>query len=170
VEIRRVLWDGEKQAVGVGWVSPQGADMKIEVLKSGVPSRGSIIRFHAARPETFVECGWQWAPWYPNFEGTDLTAYRTIELRVRAQGPQLPGDLLFSLASPGDHHTTPRVSLKKYAKGLYDGRWHLARIPLKDLYAPEMKFEPKRTIQIILGAWNAKGGDFTVELDDLAVR
>lgn len=176
---RTVLWDGEKVAVGVGWVSPTGAGNSVEVREKDARSKPHAATFRFARPETFVEGGWQWAPWYPAPSGTDVTPYATLEVAVKVDGPKPPGDLLLSLAAPGDHNTTGRVSLKKYAPDLFDGRWHPLRIPLADLYAadradigkrfPKSKFDPAHVVQVILGAWNGPGGEFTVSVDDLAL-
>ncbi len=156
-----ILW--APKHIGVGWVAGQGKATSIKEEKGW-------FRYHTADAETFSEWGWQWAPWNPTFDGTDFAPYSSIDIDLRMSGPKMPPDLLLSLASPGDHHTTPRDSLFKRDKKLSDGKWHRIRVPLKDFADSKTKYDAAHTIQIILGVWNGKGGDFTVDIREICVR
>lgn len=151
-----VLWDGGKHAIAEGWVGGQckTATTKIE---------DRAIRFHTADPKTFAEWGFQWAPYGPEFQGTDIRPFKAIALEVRAYGPMLPTDLLLSLRSPGDHHLTVNDSLVKREPKLFDGAWHRIVVPMKDLKARDEKFDPEHVVNVILGVW-VEQGDFTVDL------
>jgi hypothetical protein len=151
-----VLWDGRKHAVGEGWV---GSQCKTATIKK----EDGMIRFRTQDPKTFAEWGFQWAPWKPEFEGTDIRPFKAIALEIRGYGPQLPSDLLLSLRSPGDHHLTVNDSLIKREPKLLDGRWHRIVVPMTDLMARDEKFDPQHVVNVILGVWVEKG-DFTVDL------
>lgn len=121
-----VLWDGKKHAVGEGWV---GGQCETATIKK----EDKMLRFHTMDPKTFAEWGFQWAPWQPEFKGTDIRPFKAIALEVRVYGPQLPNDLLLSLRSPGDHHLTVNDSLKKREAKLFDQKWHRIVVPMTDL-------------------------------------
>jgi hypothetical protein len=162
-----ILWDGESQASGVGWVSPTDSTMYAGVEDSIVHSGHAAIVIHMAHAGAFLESGWQWSTW-ADTKSTDLSPYDTLKLSIRVDGPRLPPDLNLSLASPGDHHTTQRLSLLHYDGGLMDHAWHDLAIPLKDFYTQGMPFDPQHAIQLIIGTWNDTG-DFTFYLDDITV-
>ena len=71
-----------------------------------------------------------------------------------------PADVSLSLASPGDHHTTERLSLRERDPKFGDGRWHRIRFQLADFKDPKGLYDPKHTIQVIFGTWNGLGGSF----------
>ncbi len=152
----RVLWDGDQNRIGVGWVGGQ-------CKKASIKTVDGSIRFHTTDPKTFAEWGWQWAPWSPKFEGTDLRPYRSLLLELRVTGPKLPTDLLLSLASPGDHHLTVNLPLLMRDPKLMDGSWRTLHVPIADLKARDTKFDLTHTIQVIFGVW-VETGDFTVDL------
>ena len=121
-----------------------------------------------AHPNTFLESGWQWSTW-TEVQTTNFKAYTTLKLSVRFLGPRLPRDLHLSLASPGDHKTTERLSLKGYDAALLDGAWHDLTIPLKDFYTVNMPFDATNAFQLIFGTWN-DNKDFTVLVDDIILE
>lgn len=162
------LWNGESAATGVGWVSPTFTDMAIATEDTSSASGTKAIAVHMAHPNFFLEAGWQWSDW-TNVVSTNFSPFSNLTLSVRFAGLSLPNDLQISLASPGDHKTTQRISLKNYNANIYDGAWHQLTIPLKDFYTIGMPFDPAHAIQIILGTWN-DNKDFTVMLDDIALN
>ena len=151
-----VLWDGRKHAVAEGWVGSQCKTATIKKIDS-------TIRFHTEHPKTFAEWGFQWAPYQPEFQGTDIRPFKAVALELRGYGPQLPNDLLLSLRSPGDHHLTVNDSLVKREPNLWDGRWHRIVVPMTDLKARDDKFDPEHVVNVILGVW-VEQGNFTVDL------
>lgn len=170
------VWDGANHIKGVGWTSPLGPESSIVAGLAAAGSHTTEITYYTSKRNTFVECGWQWAPWSPPFLGTDLSRYDTLELSIRIDGPHvphqispnLPSDVALSLASPGDHKVTERGSLKSRDPKVMDGKWHQIFIPLKSLYTSQMKFDKNHATQVILGAWNGPAGDFTVSIRKLA--
>ncbi|MEO5975972.1 MAG: hypothetical protein ABIS36_02160 [Chryseolinea sp.] len=163
-----VLWNGESNSPGVGWVSPEGDSMSIAQQDTIFRSSKNSVAIHMARHHVFLEAGWQWSAWTATVE-TNIKSYIKINLSVKVDGPIRPDDMMLSLASPGDHHTTQRVSLKLYDPALMDGNWHDLSIPLADLFTSDMKFDPAHAIQIIFATWN-ESGDFLLYLDDLSVE
>ena len=151
-----ILWDGKAHAVAEGWV---GGQCKTASFRK----EEGVIRLHTADPKTFAEWGFQWAPYQPEFKGTDIRPYKAVALEVRAYGTQLPTDLLLSLRSPGDHHLTVNDSLKRREPRLLDGKWHRIVVPMGDLKARDEKFDPEHVVNLILGVW-VEQGDFTVDL------
>ena len=155
-ELPLVLWDGKASTPGVGWVGGQCKTAKISRVEGA-------YRFHTTDPKTFAEWGWQWAPWNPNFEGTDFRPYKTVAVELKVAGPKLPTDLLLSFRSPGDHHLTRNDSLKKRDPKLFNGEWRRIEVPLTDLKGRDEKYDAAHTIQIIFGVW-VETGDFTVDV------
>ena len=151
-----IVWDGDAHIIGEGWV---GGQCKTATIKK----QDKFIRFHTQDPKTFAEWGWQWAPWKPEFAGSDVRPFQTIVLEIRVYGPILPNDLLLSLRSPGDHHLTVNDSLKKREPKIFDQSWHRIVVQMKDLKARDEKFDPIHVVNVILGTWVEKG-DFTVDL------
>jgi hypothetical protein len=143
-----VLWDGTSKKEAVGWISAPEAHRAF-LRESGK----TFMRFDRTAEKTFVEFGLQWAPWYPPFAGTNLTGNKFFLLDLRITGSNLPSDIGLSLASPGDHHTTARVSLAKQDAKVFDGKWHRFRIPFHEWLREPSKFERDHTIQLILGSW-----------------
>jgi hypothetical protein len=148
-----VLWDPKSQPVGVGWVAGKGA-------LTAITRQKKFFEYLTSDENAYAEWGWQWAPWAPTFEGTDFTPYRELTVEARMTGMGLPADVTVSLASPGDHHTTERLSLQERDPKFGDGRWHRIRFCLADFKDPKGLYEPKRTIQVIFGTWNGIGGTF----------
>ncbi len=163
-----VLWDGEQKPNGVGWVSPTSTNMAIKTEKGVGKANSTGIVFRMAHPNLYLESGWQWSTW-AKVETTNLKPYTRLNISVKFTGPRLPNDLHLSLASPGDHKTTQRLSLKRYDAGILDGAWHDLSIPLSDFYTPDMPFDPVHAVQVIFGIWN-DDKDFTVLLDDLTLE
>ncbi len=161
-----MIWNGESHSAGVGWVSTKDAQ-KIEVLKTGGFSGSTFVRSSSTKINSYSECGWQPAPWSPEFEGLDLSGYSAVQVAVRITGKKLPTDFQFSLRSPGDHHLTNLLSVREVEPKIFDGKWHVLHFPLTKLYFSKMKFDPKHWIQIIFGTWNAKDIDFSLDFDDL---
>lgn len=168
VEARTILWNGESHKVGVGWVNTSTERLTIETLIEEGKSKNQFIRFTCQEPKKFAECSWQWAPWVPEFTGTDISSADAIEVRFHIAGKDLPADFLISLRSPGDHHLTENRSLKKAVPTLFDGKWHRVRFQLAELYTPLMKFDRKHLINVIFAAWNEKG-QFTFDFDDVTL-
>ncbi len=166
---RTVLWDGAAQNVGVGWVAGSSRKVSIRAESGGPGIVRKTIRLKAAEPNTFIEFGWQWAPWSPQFAGTDLTSYDSLELSIRLSGSNPPIDLLLSMASPGDHRTTPRVSLVAQDPHIIDSKWHRIRVPMRLLFTKESKCDRKHVIQMIIGTWNGPTGSFSVDIEEIAV-
>lgn len=166
---RTVFWDGGAHRVGVGWVAGSSRKVSIsaETTAPGAPRKA--IHVKAAEPNTFIEFGWQWAPWSPPFSGSDLTRYESVELKIRLSGPHPPPDLALSLASPGDHRTTPRVSLSAVDPSVIDSKWHEIRVPMSLLFTDKSKCDRKHVIQLIIGTWNGPEGDFSVDIEGIAV-
>ena len=160
-----VLWNGEEKSAGVGWVSPTAADMDIKTESSTGKSSSTGIVFRMAHPNLFLESGWQWSTW-TNVQTTNFKPYTKLKISIKFSGPRLPGDLLLSLASPGDHKTTERLSLKHYDAAILDGAWHDLTIPLNDFYTANMPFDSAHAVQLIFGTWN-DDKDFTVLVDDI---
>lgn len=165
----KVLWDGGRKAVGVGWVSPGKANLTLADVSEIHPTSSRYVRFRGVASDTYLEAGWQWAPWSPAFVGTDFTGAENLTIRIRVDGPNIPEDLTLQLASPGDHHTSERLSLKKYAPKLADGKWHPIRIRIQDFLRTPSKFDPKHTIQVIFGVWSGKNCDFTLDFTNLSL-
>jgi len=128
-----IVWDGKKHTVLEGWV---GGQCKTATIKK----EDRMIRLHTSDPKTFAEWGFQWAPWQPEFKGTDIRPFKALAFEIRIAGPQPPNDLLLSLRSPGDHHLTVNDSLKKRHADLFDQRWRRIVVPLTDLKARDEKF------------------------------
>lgn len=166
--VTTILWNGDSHPVGVGWVNTDKPTLRVSTERDRQHRKGRFNRFVCTESKKYAECGWQWAPWNPEFRGTDLSDYTSIEFSFRIQGKNLPDDFQFSLRSPGDHHLSKLLSLKQRVPNLYDGKWHRVRYPLADLYFPEMKLEPNHVIQVIFGAWN-ESGEFTFDFDDIAI-
>jgi hypothetical protein len=160
-----VLWSGKSQTVGVGWVSPVDTDMSIAIEDTLGHSGNSAVAVHMAHPQTFLESGWQWSTWTDTKE-TNFTLYDTLKISIRVDGPFRTNDLQISLSSPGNHHTTQRLSMKSYVPNMMDGDWHNLSIALKDFYTVGMPFDATTTTQIIIGTWNDKN-NFTFFLDDI---
>jgi hypothetical protein len=160
-----VLWSGKTQPVGVGWVSPVDTDMSIGIEDTLGHSGNSAVAVHMAHPQTFLESGWQWSTWSDTKE-TNFALYDTLKISMRVDGPYKTDDLQISLSSPGDHHTTQRLSMKSYDPNLMDGYWHNFNIALKDFYTAGMPFDPAVATQIIVGTWN-DNRNFTFFLDDI---
>ncbi|MFZ4507601.1 MAG: hypothetical protein ACOYON_07900 [Fimbriimonas sp.] len=169
----KVLWDGKTEKVAVGWVAPGGDDQR-----AIVPSQPGVAEFQLARKNAYVEAGLQWAPWNPEFTGTDFRGYKSIQFSLQVTGTDRPEDLLLSLRSPGDHNCTGNVGLKAVVPNVLHGKWHKVRVSLADLekadrkflaeHWPGSKYDPSHVIQIILGAWNPKG-TFTLRVRDVSL-
>lgn len=161
-----ILWNGESKQTGVGWVSPVDSSMSISTEDSVVHSGNTAVEVHMAHQGAFLETGWQWSTWV-NVTSVNFLPFSSLKLAVRVTG-NVPDDLQLSLASPGDHHTTQRLSMKKYAPQLTSGEWQVLNVPLADFYSAGMAFDPKNAIQIIIGTWNDQK-DFHIYLDDLTL-
>ena len=164
-----VLWNGESKSIGVGWVNIQSPNLSINVEEGKAFSGKKFIRFVCNQQKTYGECGWQWAPWAPEFEGTDLSPFTKVSVAVRITGTKLPNDFVVSLRSPGDHHLTKLVSLKKAEPKIYDGKWHKVTFKLAEMYYPEMKFDTRHCIQLLFAGWNPEGS-FILDFDDLVLE
>ena len=162
---RIILWDGEAKSTGVGWVSPVADDMAISSEKGVGTGESTGVSFRMARPNLYLESGWQWSDW-SNVVTTDFKPYDILKLSVKFAGPRLPDDLSLQLASPGDHKTTQRLSLKKYEAAVLDGEWHELSIPLQDFYTDDMPFDAAHAHQLIFETWN-DNKDFKVFLDNI---
>ena len=167
VPLKQILWDGEMKPLGVGWVSPEGDSMSISIEDTVSRSSKNAVSIHMAKRHVFLEAGWQWSSWVSTIE-TNLKSYQYLHFSIRIDGPLRPDDLSLSLVSPGDHHTTKRLNLSAYATTFLDGEWHDVSIPLNDFYTQDMKFDPARAVQIIVGLWN-ENNDFVIYLDDLFI-
>jgi len=164
-----VLWNGESADVGVGWTVRKKL-MSIEAVTDEDAHSGDqaiVARF--SHPEIFCGWGWQWFKWFPKPEGTDIRPYSTLHIALKVEGPRPPNELMLSLASPGDHHTTQRLKLKQRVPDLFASEWHAIELPREDFYTADMKFDPEHTIQVIMGTWN-EDGDFAVWMDDISLR
>ncbi len=162
-----VVWDGHIHSVGEMWVSPAGPKSGLTATRNLVGQTRELT-FRATHSHGFVEFGWQWAPWVPEFAGTDIRAYDAVELTFRVSGPHPPADIAVSLASPGGHHTTSRTAITAVEHTWPRGAWCTVFIPLKGLDTRSMKFDPLHAVQVIFGSWNGEGGGYTLHVKTIA--
>lgn len=158
-----VLWDGSDSCPGVGWVGGQCKTGKISREKG-------FYRFSTSDRKVFAEWGWQWAPWKPEFKGTDFRPFKKVTIELRFTGTPLSNDLLLSLRSPGDHHLTKNVALQPKDQELMSGKWRKISVTLEELGSLNGKYEPDKVINLIFGTWFDRDGSFTVDVRRIEVE
>ena len=163
---RIILW-GDSKSVGVGWVANGKNSTSINQIREKDTRK---IVFQTSAESSYAEWGWQWAPWSPNFRGTDFRSFNTLDVEFRLLGPRPPSDVSISLASPGDHRTTERLSIKSAINVIPIGKWCCIKMPLDKFPNPAGRYDAEHTIQLIFGTWNGKGGKFSFEVRKIAIR
>jgi hypothetical protein len=162
-----VVWDGEDNNKGQGWVSPkEEASIKAQ---GDMVHGGKQALAWAAKGDQYRGTGWNWCGWYPADAGTDISDSANLVFSIKVMGATKPAEFTVALAcsSNGKSANTPTVNLTKYCAKAFDGEWHEVVIPLKELYGDKKEFDPKKAWEFDLGTWNQAGVDFVAYIDDI---
>jgi len=165
----KILWNGESENNGAGWVSPAPPDLSIETQGVIVHSGNQAVHFHVMPGHYWVEWGWRWFPFWPPAPGTDLRPYRTLSFAIKTSTPFVPGDIKIRLDSAPGLLKSKAISIKAYDPQFCDGQWHVVIIPLKDFNMDGMKYDPARADELFFGT-SAQKSEFDFYLDDIAVQ
>ena len=165
----KILWNGESENKGAGWVSPQPPDLKIETQSEIVHSGVSAVHFHCKEGHYWVEWGWRWFPFWPPAQGTDLRPYHTLTFAMKTSSPLAAKDIKVRLDSAPGLLKSKAISIKDYDPQYGDGNWHVIKIPLKDFNMDGMKYNPARADELFFGT-SAQHQAFDFYLDDIAVQ
>jgi hypothetical protein len=165
----KILWNGESQNNGAGWVSPRPPDLSIETQDKIVHSGAQAVHFHCNAGYSWVEWGWRWFPFWPPAPGTDLRPYHTLTFAIKTSTPLAADDIKIRLDSAPGLLKSKMISIKAYDPHFSDGEWHVITIPLQDFNVEGMKYDPSRADELFFGS-QAQHGAFDFYLDDIAVH
>jgi hypothetical protein len=145
-----VVWDGETEAKGSGWVTSNG-ECTVKTQTTVTHSGKSAVQFTfksntVASESDWIGAGWNWVNWQVGPYGTDITAMKNFSFWLKVEG--VAAEMQFNLLCNGapaldmpEHHTT-KVKVSKYCPQWKDGQWNQVIVPLKDLIQPK-GFDPK---------------------------
>ena len=162
---RRVVWDGEEHAHGLGWVSPKEPFIYLKPQSEEAHSGKVALEFHGDG-SGYIGGGWNWHGWYPANSGTDIRAFRNLSLWVRVVGDD-PGPINVGLNNSTTRKSTRKVSLGDYCRNVRDGKWHEVVIPLVDLYTGSKGHDPTKMWELGIDIWKPQARKFSIYLDDI---
>lgn len=165
---RVVVWNGESERTGAGWVNPTSSSIKPQ---SAVVHGGKVaLEFKFKDDAHWIGAGWDWVAFKTGAFGTDVTSMKRFTFWIKSQGKT--GDLQINLLCCGpvldtpEHHTE-KVHVLKYCPKLFDGKWHEVAIPLADLTRPA-GFDPQHVCELQMGFLVDKEAEGSFFLADLA--
>jgi hypothetical protein len=163
-----IVWDGEKFAIGGGWVNPTTSTIKPQ---SKVAHGGkAALELKFKDNAHWIGAGWNWLQFKTGSFGTDITGMTHFTFWIKAKG--VTGDLQFNLLCNGpvldtpEHHTD-KVRVAKYCPKAFDGKWHQVVVPLADLKQPS-GFDAKHVCELQMGFIADKQVDGSFFIDDIA--
>ena len=162
---QRTVWDGERLAGGLPWVSPAGGLNFLRAQSDEVHSGRVALEFHG-EGSGYIGCGWNWFGWWPQDAGVDIRTYRNLRFWAKLVS-DAPHDFMVMLGS-NNKEISGEVSLLEYCPDLADGAWHEVVIPLDDIYAAKKtNFDPRRVWEFQVRGWEPLARSFSLLIDDI---
>jgi hypothetical protein len=170
---QKIVWDGENETVGVGWVTSNGVcTVKSQSVESHSGKSAVQFKFKAAKVESeseWIGAGWNWVNWKVGPYGTDISDMKYFSFWLKAEG--VVAEMRFNLLCNGapaldmPQHHTEKVAVSDYCTDWKDGKWHQVIVPLNGLIQPD-GFDARHVAEMQF--FNTGAGEGSFFIDDLA--
>jgi photosystem II stability/assembly factor-like uncharacterized protein len=162
---RKIVWDGEKFAHGLGWVAPKNPFNFLKSQTEDAHSGKVALELHGDG-SGFIGGGWNWHGWYPENSGTDVSEYRNLSFWMKVVGDD-PGGINVGLNNSTTKKATKKVGAQDYCRDLLDGKWHEIIVPLVDIYQGSEGNDPTKMWEFDIEIWKPQARRFSIFVDDI---
>lgn len=169
VQDKLMIWDGEKFASGLSWVSPTTPLNFIKAQSEEAHNGNVALEFHG-EGSGWIGGGWNWHGWWPADSGDDISDYRNLSFWMKVESPadKRPDGINLSLNCSSSRKATPGVNVLDYCEQLLDGAWHEVIIPLVDMYQGKTDFDAAKAWELDIDTWSPHDQVYSVFLDEIA--